>query len=289
MKTGSTLCKAPERGAIATKCHGTYRFRVKHRVRANCEAIVEKHDEKNLIFATLTFADDIQDPREAQRRFNNFKRRVLDSIFPYGYTKTVERMKCGRLHYHLFAPLDGAAHSGEKAHWTERNGGKTCSNPSLLLREARATLRDKAEKYGFGRCEIQPIRKKHAIAEYVSKYVLKLYSNRKPEDAYKRFQESTKDAKRQSSRFSYHSYKARIYRLGRELTSQKVNGSTHHLDPYIHRHYIFQMGAQMWDSCFTNPFRQLAGLTHDGTLPGPPSWWSFDPEDGDPGCYFGPE
>ena len=62
-------------------------------------------------FLTLTFADHITDPREAQKRLNSLLSHVVKPR--YGeYTGVLERQKSGRIHYHLLVTMPFDCRSG---------------------------------------------------------------------------------------------------------------------------------------------------------------------------------
>lgn len=67
----------------------------------NVHAFVEKHGLNHVGFLTLTFADNVQCPKEAQRRFNFLRTSFLSHRYK-NYICVYERTKTGRIHYHLF-------------------------------------------------------------------------------------------------------------------------------------------------------------------------------------------
>ena len=67
--------------------------------------LAEDYGLERLGFLTLTFPDDVQGKKEAERRFNNFARRILDSRYQ-AWIKVFERgAKRNRLHFHLLVVL----------------------------------------------------------------------------------------------------------------------------------------------------------------------------------------
>ncbi len=75
-------------------------------------------------FLTITFAEDLT-WEEAERRYNNFSRRVLSVLFG-DRIKVLEFTRSGRPHFHLVVSCSGAIrdgfnfeHATEVAHWSK--------------------------------------------------------------------------------------------------------------------------------------------------------------------------
>uniref|UniRef100_UPI003B968B6E rolling circle replication-associated protein n=1 Tax=Eikenella corrodens TaxID=539 RepID=UPI003B968B6E len=66
----------------------------------NVKSFIDRHGIDRVGFLTLTFADDVKDPKEAQRRFNSLRTNFLKHHYKH-YIRVVERTKTGRIHYHL--------------------------------------------------------------------------------------------------------------------------------------------------------------------------------------------
>lgn len=143
----------------------------------------------NCGFLTLTFPDNVQDHKEASRRFNNMNRRFLSTF--YGeWIWTRERQKRGAWHYHLVIECKGDVRTGfdwdEYMQWiSDREQGKRrrlrTGNPFL---RSLWDLNNRAfPLYGFGRVELLPIRSTaEAVACYVGKYISKQIVQRPEED-----------------------------------------------------------------------------------------------------------
>ena len=143
---------------------------------------------ERLAFLTLTFLDNVQDKREAERRFNNFARRVLDQRYD-AWIKVFERSpKTGRLHFHLLVVMRTDIRTGfdfnayrsarsakslsQRRYWTRIYGATVA--PALraewvFLRGKNANDGGACKAYGFGRHELVPIR---ATADAVGRYLL---------------------------------------------------------------------------------------------------------------------
>jgi hypothetical protein len=161
-----------------------------HRRTAFCVAweiakAAEKYGLERLVFLTLTFEDDVQVIREAQRRFKNLYR----GVFRRRYGRMIgcwERTKAARIHFHLVVvmPFDclkgfNFAEVANKAlprKTRYRSVGKS-------LRWEWAYLRRTLPKYKFGRAEMMPIKSTaEGIARYAGKYVAKHIDGREEAD-----------------------------------------------------------------------------------------------------------
>ena len=113
----------------------------------NCFSFIKQVGFNNVGFLTLTFADDIQDREEAQRRFNSLRTNFLSKIFK-GYIRVMERCKSGRIHYHLLVDCGGDVRRGIDFQALMRGDYRSACP---FLRDLWATLRSELPKYGFGR------------------------------------------------------------------------------------------------------------------------------------------
>ena len=130
-------------------------------------------------FLTLTFADDIQDRQEAQRRFNSLRTNFLNKYFK-GYVRVMERCQSGRIHYHLLVDCGCDVRSGLDFRKLQ---AKDYRSANINLRRFWRLLRSELPKYGFGRAELLPIKtNEKQLAKYISKYIGKHIEQRKPED-----------------------------------------------------------------------------------------------------------
>lgn len=163
----------------------------------NLDNLIKKVGLDRVGFVTLTFKENLTDRTEAQRRFNNLASNVLRESVE-GWIAAVERQRRGAIHYHLVTvfPYDvrsgfdfEAASRASEAHraWalTEDAGEKArlqaikreyeavyCKSANSNLHAWWKFLREKAEAYGFGRCESLPIlSNSQALARYVGSYV----------------------------------------------------------------------------------------------------------------------
>lgn len=176
-------------------------------------------------FLTLTFADHILDPREAQKRLNSLLTNVVKPR--YGeYTGVLERQKSGRIHYHLLITTPFDCRSGVDFEAFAR--GDYRSAPKRLRHEWRF-WRLTARKYGFGRTELMPVRStEQAIGRYVGKYISKSItasneSNNSHLDKGVRLVRYSQGARAGTSHFTFISKNSEKYRTALKYIVQIIN------------------------------------------------------------------
>lgn len=153
-------------------------------------------------FLTLTFRDHITRPKEAQRRLNSLITHVIKCRYR-DYIGVMERMKSGRIHYHLLVVLDSDIRTGFDFDALDNDDYRSAS---AALRSEWAFLRKTAPAYGFGRTELLPIRSStEAIAKYVGKYIAKHLEARKLEDKGARLVRYSRGARAGTTRFQFQS------------------------------------------------------------------------------------
>lgn len=195
----------------------------------NVEAFIRRHGLERVGFLTLTFAEDIQDPKEAQRRFHSLCTGVLTKLYP-DWIRVFERTKKGRIHYHLLVALSEDVRTGfdfethlrasdardrgdlEEARSLTATYSKSAS-PALRAEWKRWGAHGVQRQYGFGRAEMLPVRKTGMeIARYISKYISKHVAARLAIDKGVRLVAYSKGAQVANCRFSWNSPSARVRR-----------------------------------------------------------------------------
>ena len=153
--------------------------RTAYALQLNVAAMCERHGLDQVGFLTLTFAEHVLDPKEAQRRMNSLATHVLRPR--YGQViRVLERQKSGRIHYHLLVNVGADIRTGVDfqaiADGDYRSAG-------TALRREWTFWRRTAKAYGFGRTELLPIRStSEAIGRYVGKYIAKHLEHRELRD-----------------------------------------------------------------------------------------------------------
>lgn len=179
----------------------------------NVRQFIETFGINNVGFLTLTFADDVQDVKEASRRFHSLRTNFLKKHFEH-YICVYERMKSGRIHFHLIVNTREDIRRGLNFKQIQARN-YTSANKSL--RQFWQILRENMEKYGFGRSELMPVKtNSKGLAKYVSKYISKHINSRLPEDKGYRLIRTTIDKKSlwkiANSNFSFVSVGSRQWR-----------------------------------------------------------------------------
>ena len=125
---------------------------------------------EHLGFLTLTFADDVQRLKEANKRFDSLNTNVLKARYRRGLV-VPERQTSGRVHFHLLVVLAADIRSGCDFEAFERGDYRSAN---ACLRHEWAFWRSTAPKYRFGRHELLPVKSNaEGIARYVGKYLSK--------------------------------------------------------------------------------------------------------------------
>lgn len=185
--------------------------------------LAAKHGIDHLGFLTLTFREHITCPREAQRRLNSLMTHVIRKRYT-DYICVLERMKSGRIHYHLVVVSPYNLRKGvdfnEFANKTYRSAGSA-------LRSEWAFWRRTSPKYGFGRVELIPVRSNaEGIAKYVGKYISKHVEARERRDKGVRLVRYSQGAKNGTTNFAFYSPGSREWRRKLAIFAQKVTEAT---------------------------------------------------------------
>lgn len=185
----------------------------------NVAALADRYGVEHLGFLTLTFADHVTDPKEAQRRLKSLRTGELADRY-VGFVRVFERQKSGRIHFHLLVVLDADIRTGSDFTAFAQRDYRTAN---ARLRAEWAFWRSTAKAYGFGRTELMPIRSTHeGIARYVGKYISKHIGQREERDKGVRLAEYSRGARIANTRFSWASAGARQWRLKLRLFAQTL-------------------------------------------------------------------
>lgn len=245
----------------------------------NVQGLAEKYGIERLGFLTLTFADNVQDYKEAQRRFNSLASNALRHLY-VDYIRVWERTKRGRIHYHLLVVCKDDIRTGfDFAGIAQQD----YSSANAAIRHQWAWWRKNAKQYGFGRTELLPIKSTaEGIARYVGKYISKNVQQREERDKGSRLVEYSRGARTASTRFNFVSEGSQQWRqkmavfaaivghgvgLGRPAAFHELSTILGSSWAYFHREFIIGLPTDLADLPDTvhldndvEEFDPLAGL-----------------------------
>ncbi len=174
----------------------------------NVEAFLLKTGLGCVGFLTLTFAEHITDPKEAQKRWHSLRTHILRHRY-VRILRVFERQKSGRIHYHVLIALQDDIRSGFRFDDAARGIYRSAN---AALRREWAFWRKTAPLFGFGRTEVLPIKNAQAVGKYVGKYIGKHLDVRLPADKGVRLVQCSSGWKRASSTFAFNSPGSWCYR-----------------------------------------------------------------------------
>lgn len=183
-----------------------YRKRQAHTLYSNVSRLIEKEavSINHVGFLTLTFPENITDPKEAYSRYRSMNTHFLsqwDEVKDWICVK--ERQKRGAWHYHLIVVLKGDIRSGVNFEEVAKGKYGTAGD---YLRSLWKELRERLPEYGFGRSELLPVRSNaEAMGRYIGKYISKHMGNRQEEDKGVRLVNYSRGWVRNSIRFAWYS------------------------------------------------------------------------------------
>jgi hypothetical protein len=184
--------------------------RTAYALERNCWLLVEKYGIERIGFLTLTFARHILSYKEAQKYLHSLMTGVLKKRYAE-YIIVMERMKSGRIHYHLLVVLTQDILTVFDFTAVQNRDYRSANNH---LRSEWAFWFKTAPLYGFGRTELLPIKSSaEGIAKYVGKYIAKHIGNRLPADKGARLVRYSRGTNRVSTRFFWHTPGADLWRL----------------------------------------------------------------------------
>jgi hypothetical protein len=150
-------------------------------LRLNVAKFIDVTGIENVGFLTLTFPDNVCDPKEAGRRFNSLSTSFFKRHPHFGEWICVkERQARGAWHYHLVIDCGGDIRTGFDRSEVKK---RRYSAVTPLLRQLWADLRAALPRYNFGRHQLEPVlSSSEAMSKYLGKYISKHIGNRLPED-----------------------------------------------------------------------------------------------------------
>ena len=217
------------------------------------QALVNAYGIENVAFLTLTFKreDGYADMKEANRKFDNLRRRKLTQFEPWG--GAVERQTDEAIHYHLIIHVGRdirtgfdwdtylkACDLGFQVHRAKKTGqaglyrklkarhrkltAAYSRSATPYLRQLWAFWREACENYGFGRSECVPVRSNaEAIGKYVGKYISKNIAARSKKDVGKQLLRGSKDFKNSSQIFMWNTPRTYLWRKKTEVLGMWID------------------------------------------------------------------
>ena len=183
--------------------------KVAYALKENVAAMIEKHGVERIGFLTLTFADKVQNIREAQRRFNSLRTGVLAPKY-VDWIGVMQRHASGVVHFHLLVVCPSDIRTGLDFEALKKKDYRSAND---ALRAQWAFWRKTAPRYSFGRTELLPLRSTGvAVAKYVSRYIGKHLNDRRPEDKGAKLVRYSRGANKFSSRFTWNSAGSYVWR-----------------------------------------------------------------------------
>jgi hypothetical protein len=168
-------------------------YKIMKSLRTNIEHWEKIYGVERLFMNTLTFKDNLTDPKEAQRRFNNYNRqfsRIEGITWLY---KGIEPQKRGALHFHIIGVAEYDLGSKTFDWESLKRAGEAFDKGNKALgykytRKYSATANDKlkelwkitariAKGSKMGRSEFLPVRSAKSIGQYVGKYLGKCFAS----------------------------------------------------------------------------------------------------------------
>ena len=253
-----------------------YHKKVMAAIAFNVMMMVEKWGIENCLFLTLTFAEHITDPKEAEKRFHSLVTGVLDSSNGryLGWLAVLERHKSGRLHYHVLVACKGNVRG--QINFAEIDD-ENYRSANAFLRAEWAFWRKTGKLYKFGRIEALPVKScSDAIARYVSKYISKHIDRREDRGKGVRLWKCSREVRKMGVRFMWESKRTRAWRaaVGRFAKAHGIR-TPEALAREFGPKWAFHLGEHIMTHYGEEPARQLPVLRSEDP---PFSESAWDPE-----------
>lgn len=198
-----------------------YSRRAAHTLYSNVSRLVELYGIERVAFITITFRDNVTDPKEARRRFRSFNTNFLSKHPEISHWICVKERQDGKkrkdgkgrgaIHYHMLAVVDGDIRTGFDfelyGNWLDTDKTRRkCPTGNDFIRHLWKEIRTNVTKYGFGWImSLEPIKStQEAIARYVGKYISKAIGNRTEEDKGERLVNYSRGWSKNSMKFAWY-------------------------------------------------------------------------------------
>lgn len=254
-------------------------------LKRNVARLADRYGLERLGFLTLTFKTHIVCAREAQRRFHSLATGVLNGRYAE-WIRVLERMKSGRIHYHLLVVADEDVRTGADFEAFDkddyRSGNARLHKEWRFWRTKTRGGEGTCEKYGFGpQHEFLPVKStQEAIATYVGKYIAKHIGARNEEDKGVRLVTYSRNAGANSSRFSWTSPGQDLHRKKMALFCGSIglhsNDYAARLGEMLGPNWIFKV-APLVESIRLDVYPTMAHIVKDYPQFTGPWGWHGDP------------
>jgi hypothetical protein len=145
----------------------------------NIRLYIQHQGENNVGLLTVTTPSQCLSAFEFQRMWRSWRGHVLVKMFPTGMWVRERQPRTGSWHAHCVVNVGWDIRTGFPFDQVKR---RFYANVDPRLRELWKALRESAEKYGFGRTELLPIKGTGAgCARYLVKYLVKVRGSDKSE------------------------------------------------------------------------------------------------------------
>ena len=204
-------------------------YKIVKSLRENIKHWGKKWGHEKIFFLTLTFKENVTDPKVAEERFNNFNRQFTRLPKVQWLYKGVEPQHRGALHFHLIGvheedlgaeQFDWEAYKKASEAFSKGNKGlgykwtkeysKSANKP---LKEMWGKVAKIAKGSKMGRSEFLPVRSANCIGNYVGKYLGKCFASQNNHTwpkGMKRFSYSRKAPQVHGRQFSWVSNKGML-------------------------------------------------------------------------------
>jgi hypothetical protein len=185
--------------------HKKTAFKLSGSVKRMCS----KYGVERIGFLTLTFADHVTCAKEAGKRFHSLRTGVLACRYVESIC-VLERMKSGRIHFHLLVVMGSDIRTGFNFEQAARG---VYSSANDNLRGEWSFWRGTARSYGFGRTELMPVKSnEEGLSKYVGKYIAKHVGAREGRDKGVRLVRYSSGASIGSNAFMFVSPRSKLWR-----------------------------------------------------------------------------
>ncbi len=153
---------------LADNCIRTRRSKARFLAQENIRLYIEKYGVDQIGVLTVTAADTLQ-AKEYQKKWHSFRTNFLKKTFDTGMWTRERQPRSGNWHSHSVVNVGFDIRTGFPF---DQVANAFYANVDRRVRDLWKRLRTGAEKYGFGRVELLPVKKAgEGCAIYLTKYL----------------------------------------------------------------------------------------------------------------------